>query len=116
MKNIDFLIFEKDIINAILRANDNTQILMKQYAVACVKQRIYTGVGFYTDYEVMDDSLRVSNESLRLGGIEVEIAEIPNGCDFILYVENGMISCLEGYTYADPWPEHIKKYKIVDKG
>lgn len=58
MKNIDFLIFEKDIINAILRANDNTQILMKQYAVACVKQRIYTGVGFYTDYEVMDDSSR----------------------------------------------------------
>ena len=31
---------------------------------------------------------------------------------FLLYVKNGVLSALEGYTYDEPWPDELHGLKL----
>ncbi len=107
MKKLNLL--EKEIIEAILKCEDNkiSEKLYKQYKLARVEKRTYTGVGFFTDFYIGDNNkdIFLSNGSMKLGGIHAEIKGLKNGAGFILFVEDGRIKTLEGYTYDENWPK-----------
>ena len=78
--------------------------LRAQCAVADVARREFTGVGFFTDFAVPPDAPRIVPPDLELG----DAATLANGTPvgFVLFVRDGALSMLEGYTYGDdPWPE-----------
>ncbi|MCL2048327.1 MAG: hypothetical protein FWG87_06325 [Defluviitaleaceae bacterium] len=109
-------LFDKTIIEAILDANlDNLHIgqLKKQLADIVGTSRTLTGVGFWSYFEIGDKSLSVGDDvCFKLGGVYADLEGLEYGSDYILYIEKGLLECLEGYCYEDEWPPHEEITKI----
>jgi len=110
-----FISFEKTVIENILLYSEREYIdkIRQQYKNADVVTRKFTGIGFFTHFSVADKSLYLNEDiNFKLGGIYAEINDIKYGTGFVLYVSNGVITQLEGYTYREAWPEEITEYKL----
>jgi hypothetical protein len=77
--------------------------LRAQYAVASVASREFSGVGFFTNYSVPSHVSRVAPPNLELSEGAILTTGISVG--FTLFVRDGLLSMLEGYTYDQPWPD-----------
>ena len=80
--------------------------LRQQLPRARVNQVEMTGVGFYIDFEVPADVALTEPANFAGGHAEIGLAgaDYPAGC--VLFVRNGRLATLEGYTNADElWPE-----------
>ena len=67
------------------------------------KECEFTGVGFFTRFEVPLHIARTSPASFKLGDVDAWISGIQIG--LLLSVREGMLSWFEAYTYQEPWPE-----------
>ena len=47
------------------------------------------------------------DENLQLGKHQWNINGLTRGSDYILWIKDGLISCLEGFSYNEPWPDEI---------
>ncbi len=82
-----------------------------------VKERRFTSVGSFTDFE-QSKKLKVGKESetyvySELGAKVNDSAETG----YLVYIKNGYIDCIEGFTYGEPWPvniTHIQPYTLSD--
>jgi hypothetical protein len=102
------------IISMFLSGEDShLAILREQFSNAIVSKRHYTGCGFFTDIEFTASIQRLGNDKrLYLGDISATIAGLRHGADFLLLIEGGAISSLEGVTYDEPWPEQIEGFTL----
>jgi len=97
-------------------------LLRVQFHHAKVVQREFTGVGFYTHFEIPSNVPRVpGRRSFELGDVHADIAGLEHGVDFILFVRDGAMDFLEAFTYGDDTcPETITtftlKYERAVKG
>ena len=93
-----------------------SEILMRQYSSAKVIKREFTGAGFFTDFEIADEDSRISEQfNATIGNTQARLEGLKHGAGFILFVKDGLIEMLEGYTNGnEPWPEKIGKYSLVD--
>ncbi len=88
-------------------------ILRKQLEVAKRGPLEKTGVGFFVHFDLPQEASRVpGNPSITLADVFAEIEGLQYGTGFILFVDDGILSMLEGYTYDEPWPEQISKYQL----
>jgi len=93
--------------------NEHIDTIKQQYNNSIVTDREFTGVGFYTNFYVADKSLHLKdNVNFEIGGIHASINGLKSGAGFIVFIRNGVIKCLEGYTYGEPWPKEITEYKF----
>lgn len=81
-------------------------LLRKQYASASISQIELTGVGFFINFEVPADVARVFPPNYAGGEVDIRVEGVEHGAGCVLFVRDGVLSMLEGFTYADPWPEH----------
>jgi hypothetical protein len=113
---VDFLKFENEVMSRILHDEDPTpdKKLVEQYKIAKVTDRKFTGRGFFTDYEIPDGKYRLDDDSLNttLGNIGANINDLKYGVGFVVFIKNGLISCLEGYTYGEEWLGEIDSYEF----
>jgi hypothetical protein len=78
--------------------------LRRQFEVATVTGRETTGTGFFTALAVPAE-LRLQFKELQLEGVRATLVGVTHGAGFILFVEDGVLEGLEGYTLTDePWP------------
>jgi hypothetical protein len=100
---------EKQVIDALLRGGDTTMGILRQQAEhAEVSSREMTGVGFFTEFVVPALLPRVPGlPSFRLGHVNGTAANVKHGLGFVLFVKDGTLQMLEGYTYDEPWPKTI---------
>ncbi|KLU63530.1 hypothetical protein CEB3_c01070 [Peptococcaceae bacterium CEB3] len=113
-KKYQFEQFEEDVIEKLLDGdNDFLLILRKQYENA-VKRRDFTGVGFYTNFEVPSSIPKLEGTlTFKIGDVDCQMSELKYGIGFVLFVKNGSISVLEGYTNGnEQWPEAITDYSF----
>lgn len=83
-------------------------VLRQQAKKAKILSRRLTDVGFYTEFSIPPDApLIQGNPSFKLGDVNGATANVQYGLGFLLHVNNGALSMLEGYTYDERWPEHI---------
>jgi len=123
MSENEFTELEMSVLDMILSKNDEvSKSLKNQLLNSKVGKREYTGVGFFTDIEVKKGISPLKGKlNLYLGKVHAEIPGIAHGAGFILFVKNGFLSMLEGYTYGeDKWPEKVytftlKKYDFKDE-
>ena len=115
IKNNKFNDFEAEAMAHIIAEDKNlSSWLSRQYASAQVVSREFTGVGFFTEYEVSDISLKCPGDiNCELGAIQANINGVQYGVGFVLFIRNGMITMLEGYTYGEDWPEVISEYSFI---
>ena len=112
--NSNFEKFEADVMESII-AEDSaiSNILEKQYKSAKIISREFSGFGFFTNFEITDESLKLlGNPNLELGNTQAKIEGLELGAGFVLFIRNGFIKMLECYTYDEPWPQKILSYSL----
>jgi hypothetical protein len=83
--------------------NATIEQLRLQWGLSAIKHRKFTGVGFFTDFEVPQHIARTWLASFEIGDVAAWISGIRVG--LLLFVRQGAISSFETYTYQEPWPE-----------
>lgn len=83
-----------------------------------VIRREFTGVGFMTELRKCDALKLFGNSvSLRWGRVGARIGRPSVDTGYLLYVEDGYLAAIEGYTYGgDPWPadtDHVELYELT---
>ena len=112
----NFIAFEKDVITEIFKENpEYTAQLEAQYKVSTVTDRQFTGRGFFTTFEVPDKSFSLGEDVSYEGGNVSVLLNDTILTGYVLFVQNGFITCLEGYNYGEKpsWPDDIRSYKIL---
>ena len=87
--------------------------LRHQFEQCRVSSRKFTGVGFFTDFEV-DARLAYGKINLELSDIHINnVVGIRYGIGIVLFIREGVLSFLEGYTYdPESYPENISQYDL----
>jgi hypothetical protein len=82
---------------------------------AKVIERHFTGVGILTEFEPSEElKLFVDGVALRWGkvGARLNTSKVETG--YVVYVDNGYLTTIEGYTYGDDWPECIGSFELYE--
>jgi hypothetical protein len=119
MKNLLSLI-EKSVLEKLLDGNFPLLNQLKLQVELCiVEKREFTGFGFYTSLSVPNNVPRKAGLDIKFGDVIASIHGLSSGAGFLLYIKDGVIDMLEGYSYDEPWPSStdnfILKYINGDK-
>jgi hypothetical protein len=90
--------------------------LHHQIQYARVTVRSFTGVGFFADLEVTGRGRSFAVDE-RFGVIDDVVGSIDtlrHGAGFVVSVEHGLLSALEGYTFGETWPDdHVTSFELA---
>ncbi len=82
------------------------KLLKIQLRHAIILSRKMTGHGFYTEFFIAESALRLPNRhSLWFGNVNANVPGLKKGAGFQLYIEDGALNVLEGFSYEGPWPD-----------
>jgi hypothetical protein len=118
MKQLDYTNFEIDVLWWLLGGNDPViTSLRQQFCNSKIKSRKFTGVGFYLYFRVpsifkINHKLTSIKSDFNYGDVVATVDSINNDVGFILWIKNGYLFMLEGYTFGEQWPKDIKRYTI----
>jgi hypothetical protein len=106
---------EHEVIATLLRPDHPVfEALRLQFDRCEVAERRLTGVGFFTELSVQIDAAPapVRPGLLQLNGMVAAIDGLKHGAGFVLWIENGVLATLEGFSYDEPWPERVNDYSL----
>ncbi|MBI2774571.1 hypothetical protein HYX58_01050 [Candidatus Dependentiae bacterium] len=113
-KAIPFEEFEQAVMSKIMERDNSINIILReQYNRSHVISRDFTGVGFFTTFEVATEASRITEPVPNAYGDVEAIINGIGGYGFILFIKNGTMSFLEGYTWRDEWPKLINNFVLV---
>lgn len=89
--------------------------LRRQLPELGVTERKLTGVGFFTTFSMTDERLlvEVPPGASPFGDVEATISGMQHGAGFLLWLKDGRIDMLEGYSYDEPWPDHVGEFVLA---
>jgi hypothetical protein len=100
---------ENQVLEKLLHGPDEVlTILRQQVKQMQVSSRKMTGVGFFTKFVVSPDVCVPGRPTFKLGDVNGAADNVNHGLGFLLYVKDGALSMLEGYTYDEPWPDEVR--------
>jgi len=101
--------FDRTILDALLVGElPELAILRAQASVADLRERKMTGVGFFTNFSIPPDAPRLDVVGQRvISGVGAELEGVAHGVGFLLFVRNGQLDVLEGFTFDEPWPTRV---------
>lgn len=83
------------------------EILRKQYAIAELRTDV-TKSGIFVDFDLPDSVDTIPGEDdFHFGDVETTMKDLDHGLGFVLFVRDGKLSELEGYTYEEELPERV---------
>ena len=88
-------------------------LLRRQVEHASVKSRQLTGVGFFTDFKIPEKLRITGSPSFQLTDVIGSAKNVKEGVGFVLFVTDGLLSMLEGYTYNEPWPTELQSLELM---
>ena len=47
-----------------------------------------------------------------LDDVTVEIEGLRHGAGFVLFLGDGLLDMLEGYSYGEPWPSRVGRFSL----
>ncbi len=113
--NLKLTDLEKTIVARFLRSKG---VNLGDEMVFCdklsVSKRDFSGVGFMTELNI-SEKLRIGDrsKSYKWGHLG---AKLNNSIDtgYLLYIEGGYLNTIEGYTYAEDWPNQIYEIETYE--
>lgn len=102
---------ERAVLTKMLDGDHPVLNALRQQLESCsVRQREMTGVGFCTELAVPAevDAARTKRAHIRFGDVIGELTGVEEGVGFVLFIDDGRLQMLEGYTFGEPWPNHAK--------
>lgn len=110
---------EKAVMDKLLQGEDIVLgALRDQLKFALVELRRTTNAGFFLHFSLPQNSLGLTEITSNVksdfcfGDVGAETRELQYGAGFLLWVEDGRLHMLEGYSYEEPWPEEIEEYQL----
>ena len=104
---------EAEVMNKLLSGDHRVlESLRGQLANAKVSRRELSGAGFYVHF-ALDKSVvprATQADTLRLGDVVATIEGLAHGAGFVLFVNDGYLDFLEGYSFDEPWPERVRGF------
>ena len=95
---------ERAVLDMLLAGDHQTLVALRsQLAIAEIRERDLTGHGFYTDFAfpATKDVQPVTPRKLVLGDVWASTGTgLPDGAGFLLFVDEGVLNFLEGFTYG----------------
>jgi hypothetical protein len=90
------------------------RILQKQLKRCRVKSREFTGVGFMTELDLPADveRVRLCKHETKVGGVVAATGGLEHGAGFVLYLKDGLLDALEGYSYDETWPQTMQSFEL----
>jgi hypothetical protein len=79
-------------------------VLRRQLEVASVADRDFSGVGFFTHFQVPPEVPRTEPLNFVLGDVSFQLFDSENGGEALLFVKGGVLDVLEAYNWTDEWP------------
>ena len=105
MKDATLTDFEKTVLECLLDGDDAILATLRQQLNACAHfEREFTGSGFYLKFEIPEDVQRVKPTDFHFGDVSATSDGLEHGAGFVLFVRNGVLDMLEGYSFEEPWP------------
>ncbi len=99
------------------RGRLTAQVLLNDVRRSCAANRatrvrsrsrhiVLTGVGFFVNFDVDADAPRTEPiKNFTGGNVAIALEGVEHGAGCVLFVRDGVITMLEGYTYgAEAWP------------
>ncbi len=111
--------FEMSVLDTILAGEHPVlEGLRGQLGVCRVRSRELTGCGFFTELLVdrASPAAPTNAEKLRIGDVSAKIAGLEHGAGFVLFVNDGYLEMLEGYSYDEPWPDSVGEFELSYTG
>lgn len=71
-----------------------------------------TGVGFYCSFDVPPDIPIVEPRNFEIDDVNGELQGLAHGAGFVLFIRDGRLDMLEGFSYNEPWPSEIRNLKL----
>ncbi len=111
--------FERDVALKILDGDHPILgALRLQLEAGVVSERRFSGAGFFIEWEIPSGIPCAGvNLDLEINDVLASFPGAGHGARFVLFVRNGFLACLEGFTYDEDWPSNIVQYdlKYLDK-
>jgi hypothetical protein len=107
--------FELDVMDKLLAGDHPVlAVLREQLRLAVVEHRKLTGVGFFVEFGVPSDvtAASVRDGRIHFGDVEAKVSGLKYGAGFVLFIKDGKLQMLEGYSYDEPWPEEIESFEL----
>mgnify|MGYP001023990954 FL=1 len=107
MNSLDLTQLEKEVLMWLLAGDDPViKALRRQLQEIRSIRRELTGVGIHLYFETSIDTQPLHKEldvkaDFCFGDVEAETQSLKNGIGFLLWIRNGIITSLEGYTYDE---------------
>lgn len=114
LRNDEFTHLERFVIDMLLAGElPALRALRQQFAASRPVSRELTGVGFFTYFDVPASTPRVAVPGrLAFGDVEASIDGLEHGAGFVLFIQDGALEMLEGYTYDEPWPVDVTSFSL----
>lgn len=107
--------FEYHAIRTIAVNDPERDCLLAQLACAEVISRDYTGVGVYVNISIPETAPKLALTRWKIEDMPMGHAKhplLPDGAGWIVWLKNGLISCLECYTFDGAWPDDDALFRI----
>jgi len=105
---------ESQVMAMLLRGeNAILATLRDQLAVASVARREFTGVGFFTGFDVPPNVAKLSSSRrVTIQDVHADIVGLQHGAGFIMFVDGGVLDTLECFIYEDAWPANARLSRL----
>ena len=110
---------EQQILKAMALADRERSTMEAQIRAATVISREYTNVGFFTKLSIPDDLAALDRGRWRLEDMPSGFAQHPvltAGASFILWIKEGRLVTLEGFTNDGDWPADETEFRVSGRG
>jgi hypothetical protein len=106
--------FEQTVLQMMLSGEiSELKILREQLSKAIVSKREFTGHGFFTDFSIPADAPRLQRKArITIADVSVEFPTLKHGAGFVLFIDEGEMSCLEGFCYDETWPDSTDGFAL----
>lgn len=83
-------------------------------AVEAVDREL-TGAGFLTEFGRSEEmKLFDTGVSLRWGKVGARLNSSKVETGYLVYVDDGYVTTIEGYTYGEEWPDKVEEIELYE--
>jgi hypothetical protein len=76
--------------------------------------RELSGVGFFCSFEVPPEAPRLEGlVDFQIDDVDAFVHGLAHGAGFVLFIRDGRLDMLEGFSYGEPWPEEVKQFTLT---
>lgn len=98
--------FERAVLDALLAGDEPEFLVLRSHAAAAkLSARQETGAGFILTFDVPLSEQALACPDFHFGDVTATLEGLKNGAGFVVFIRDGRLAALEGYSYDEDWPE-----------